>query len=181
MGYKDQPTDLGPVYEPVGGKPDRATPYNSHPVQPFGASGGSPDRANPLNIHPLAENMGWYKYGPERVINGSFEADTNWTKGVGWSIGGGSANAIAAASDIYQGGVGVIAAISHKVTFTVSNYSAGEVRVALLGAATPYVSGNGTYSFTLTPTNSDTFLYISAKIGGFSGSIDNVSVKEVLA
>ncbi len=59
MGIKDQPVNLGPVYEPVGGAPARATPYNSHPKQPFGASGGSPPRATPYNIHPLASALGW--------------------------------------------------------------------------------------------------------------------------
>jgi len=59
MGVKDQPVDLGKWYEPVGGVPANASPYNSHPVQPFGASGGSPTNASPINTHPLAADLGW--------------------------------------------------------------------------------------------------------------------------
>lgn len=40
--------------------------------------------------------------GSELIVNGGFDADTNWNKGVGWSIAGNVAVATDVSSSLYQ-------------------------------------------------------------------------------
>ena len=119
---------------------------------------------------------------PELVVNGDFATDSDWIKGTGWTISGGVASC-----DGTQTGITSLKAPSsnsgrigniYKCTFTVSNYSAGQIRIAPWGNVVgAWRSGNGTYT---------EYIYIS--IGNFSyifmqgdasfiGSIDNVSIK----
>ncbi len=118
--------------------------------------------------------------GSEVVTNGTFDTDSDWNKGTGWTISGGKANASSATSDFTQT-ISYTLGKTYAITYTISNYSSGSVRT-LLGA---YIAGttrssNGTFIDFITPTNpsSNSFLYFEG-ITGFSGSIDNVSLKEV--
>ena len=63
--------------------------------------------------------------GPELVVNGSFATDTNWTKGTGWTISGGSANSIQPNNLQSLTQVRAFPAGTYRVQFTVSNYVAG--------------------------------------------------------
>lgn len=116
----------------------------------------------------------------EKVTNGGFDTDTDWVKGTGWTISGGTANAVSASFfSIYQNDVCQLNKW-YKITFTVSNY--------LDGSIAPYcgdtgsgmaVSANGTYTqFIKSTGGSGTYLYFSG-VTNFTGSIDNVSVEEV--
>ena len=114
----------------------------------------------------------------ELVTNGDFATDTDWNKGNKWTISGGTANRAAnTTSNISQ----VISGISGKkiqVIFTVSNYGgSGGVGASANGNDYTQNSANGTFTEYITPT-SDNF-YIRASYA-FVGSIDNVSVKEVI-
>ena len=124
--------------------------------------------------------------GAEEISCGDFECadpDAVWTRGTGWTISGGSANCDGSqtgTSNLYQY-TGSLSDKIVKITFTISNYSAGYLDTSFFGAsgtANARVSANGDYIF-----------YISIQSGhngntGFSahssfiGSIDNVSVKE---
>ncbi len=121
-------------------------------------------------------------YGPELVTNGDFATDSDWTKGTGWNISGGKGNGTSASGDLTQT-ISIAINKTYRVNYTISNYSSGVFRI-VLGA---YVAGtnraaNGTYTDVLTVTNanSNLLLYLAADISAFTGSIDNVSVKEVL-
>ncbi len=125
------------------------------------------------SVRPIPE------YGAELVTNGTFDTDSNWTKGTGWTISGGKANVAsgsdgaALSQDISK--VGVV----NKVVFTISNYTgSGFIRLRTGDASQVQdFSANGTYSFVVTPTTT-TFSF--ARYMNGSLSIDNVSVKEVL-
>ena len=115
------------------------------------------------------------------VQNGTFDTDTNWTKGTGWTIANGKANATSASSDLFQIGVPFSLNKTYKLTYTISNYSQGNTRSILGG----YIFGstrntNGTFTDILTPTNgsSNSYVYIEGQ-SSFTGSIDNVTVEEV--
>ena len=59
-------------------------------------------------------------YGPELVTNGTFDTDSDWTKGTGWSISGGQATHVAGtASNFSQavsyGSAGTVYALSVDV------------------------------------------------------------------
>lgn len=113
--------------------------------------------------------------GSELVINGSFDTDTDWVKGTGWTISGGKVNALSSSSDLYQ--VRGYPVGFYLVEFTVSNYSAGTVRVAIGGVGVlSGIAANGTYRCYVKTSTSD-FLYIVGT--SFSGSVDVISVKSV--
>lgn len=121
--------------------------------------------------------------GRDIVINGDFDSDTSWTKGTGWTIGSGVASSDGsqtATSSLYQDIAAIVIGKSYSVTFTVSNYSAGTVRVHVgdSGGGGTIRSANGTYTETITASGTVSRFYVNAD-GNFVGSIDNVSVKQV--
>ena len=120
--------------------------------------------------------------GTELVTNGDFATDSGWTKGTGWTISAGTANAATTTSDFTQT-VSFTLGQTYRLTYTVSNYSAGTLQTNLgaYTANTP-ISANGTYTDILTPTNtsSNSLLYFYGPTA-FAGSIDNVSLMEVTA
>ena len=61
------------------------------------ASGGAGKDGKVYSIKPVPE------YGPEKVTNGDFATDSDWTKGSGTTISGGKANFSNASSvSLYQ-------------------------------------------------------------------------------
>jgi hypothetical protein len=120
-----------------------------------------------------------YALGEELVTNGNFATDSDWNKGVGWTISGGKANAntIGNFVNLYQNSVFVIGR-KYKYSFTVANYTQGSIRFTQGGLD---ISGEktstGVYTGTFTASNY-TSLYMQGK-NSFIGSIDNISVKEI--
>ena len=117
--------------------------------------------------------------GSQLVTNGDFATDSDWTKGTGWSISGGSANCDGtqtSQSNFFQVGIVPINTF-YKVTFT-ATISAGGVILGIGGSnAQPTVTASGTYTFTSRANSGDANLYLSGN-ADFIGSIDNVSAKE---
>jgi hypothetical protein len=114
------------------------------------------------------------------VQNGTFDTDTNWTKGTGWTIANGLASCDgtqSSQSNLYQAGI-VPINITYKATFTMT-VSAGSMVVAIGGSnAQPTKTESGTYTFISKATSGDSNFYFSAS-SDFVGSIDNVTVEEV--
>lgn len=126
--------------------------------------------------------------GPELAINGNFDTDTTWLKGAGVTISGGAANFSAVAvgaNRLYEQNVlgGSPAGKTYLISYVVSNYSAGSVRFVIGGGAGTYGtirSANGTYSEIMTVAAGVTTNQIEIYVQSiFTGSIDNVSVKEI--
>ena len=124
-------------------------------------------------------------FGSELVTNGSFDTDSDWTKGTGWSISGGKAScdgSQAAGTGVYQN-IGSQSGKIIKFSFNVSNYISGTLNTAFFGASgtTVYsINNNGDYTFYIniqSGHNGNTGFIANAD---FIGSIDNVSVKEVI-
>lgn len=123
------------------------------------------------------------KYGDELVTNGSFDTDSDWNKGVGWSISNGTASSDGSqtqgSSLTLNDYANYEAGKKYKITFTISAYSSGGVNPHLRGNAFGEVSGNGTYTLIGTagssvPTGIN--MYVTST---FVGSIDSVSAVEV--
>ena len=123
-------------------------------------------------------------YGDELVTNGSFDTDSDWNKGAGWSISNGTASSDGSqtqgSSLTLNDYANYEAGKKYKITFTISAYSSGGVNPHLRGNAFGEVSGNGTYTLIGTagssvPTGIN--MYVTST---FVGSIDNVSVKEII-
>jgi len=136
--------------------------------------------ASRVNSSGLVEMVG-RTLGSELVTNGDFATDSDWNLGTGWSIGdgkasfngGSDANIIQTNSDITIGN-------TFKITLDVSDMDNGELSVRLGGGASTEIAriqDNGSYVFYGVSISSNiTFRALSS----FNGSIDNVSVKEII-
>ena len=115
--------------------------------------------------------------GPELVTNGDFATDSDWVKGTGWSISGGTANCdgVSSNSSLYQN-VGGVNNTIYKITGTISNYVSGTLQV---GGSSNFLAVNSNGDFVhYRQWTSDSTLYLRSV--NFIGSIDNVSVKEYI-
>jgi hypothetical protein len=123
-------------------------------------------------------------FGSELVTNGTFDTDSDWSKGTGWSISGGKANAnnVPNLQRLQQGlGTSVVGKI-YKYSLNVSNVS-GFYSIYIFGVyvlATSNTEGLIEGEFTATSTNG-AFWVAGASAGGLiSATVDNVSVKEII-
>jgi hypothetical protein len=117
----------------------------------------------------------------QRVVNGTFAADTDWAKGAGWSIAAGVASGAATADVLSQ--ILILENLkTYRVRYTVSNYVAGDIDVACGGVHGATVSANGTYTEDITSGGTNlTFTGDPAVLGNnFTGDIDDVEVQEVV-
>ena len=132
----------------------------------------------------LVKNGNFSEIGPELIINGDFATDSDWTKGIGWSISGGKANC-----DGTQTGNtnlnnssnnGIVNNKFYKIVYTISNYVSGSIRIKAGNTGFGiYHSSNGTYTQYI-KAQVTTFPYAQFNADAdFIGSIDNVSVKQV--
>ena len=127
----------------------------------------------------LVSNGDFSQEGSELVTNGSFDSDSGWTLGTGWSIANGNANSdgvssnsnLVTTSAFYSGSTPV------KMTINVTDYVSGGLKVYLSSTNFTEITANGNYTFYTTADRTDGKLYL--KSINFIGSIDNVSVKEV--
>jgi hypothetical protein len=126
----------------------------------------------------LVSNGDFSQESSELITNGDFSSDSDWTKGIGWSIGDGVANVDnTSANYISQDGI-VSGGKNYEITFTISNFVQGSIRLRLGNTYGNYVSGDGTYTQYIQCTTSNKFRVYSSPSGA-NLSIDNVSVKEV--
>jgi len=118
--------------------------------------------------------------GSELIVNGDFATDSDWIKDTGWSISGGSLNGSSTTTSATQFNTGLVAGKIYQVVYTISNYVSGSVRIEL-GSANVSVgttrSANGTYTEYIEALGDEQLIFDG--ISAFTGSIDNVSVKEV--
>ena len=160
----------------------------STPSSYIPTSGSTVTRAADTLTVPSA-NLPWPEpvvIGPELVTNGTFDTDTDWTKGTGWTISGGKA--------------------SFDPTDQVGNSDLIGDTVDLVDGTVANIASNGSYEYIvigedglgyqlsfdvsdLTSTGLDQLRIVVGAtnirfraLGGrdFSGSVDNVSVKEVI-
>ena len=119
--------------------------------------------------------------GDELVLNGGFDDASNWVLN-GWSVSGGSVNNDGINTGNINQNVGLLQNKTYKVSVTISDYVSGSLRVRMGTSTIKSVgSTNGVYTLYLnnTSTNANIRFYPDASLN-FIGSIDNISVKEVL-
>ena len=115
--------------------------------------------------------------GAELVTNGGFDTDSDWIKGGNVNISNGKANFVNSAVNDSLQQIGGLANNTHyKVTFTVSNYTSGTLRMIRPFYADA-ITQNGTYTFYGLSTFNSVFLQSQSNNSNYS--IDNVSVVEV--
>ena len=173
-------TDASLIMYPSGYKEDKI-----YSLKPTDGSGDltftRASTATRVNSEGLIETAS--VLGSELITNGDFATDTIWVKGTGTTISGGKANlsngnAVALYQDIgTQSGL-------VEVTFTVTNYTSGTLNVysgSNQSATDINVVANalGTYTFNVIRTGGNANI-IFGSLSNFTGSIDNVSIKEVI-
>lgn len=148
----------------------------------------SPDGAfetNEANLYPTEQFflVIWYDQsqglGSEEALNGTFDTDTDWILNTGWSISGGKNNATNTSTKTLQQNV-----------LTNGKYYVMSVDVDVISGSVVPQTYKGVYSNIIDPiTSSGTYQFVfkaditlnSIYFGGssFTGSIDNVSIKEI--
>jgi len=137
------------------------------------AGGGAEKDGKVYSIKPIPV------YSSELVINGDFATDSGWTKGSGWTISGGTANATSASTGTPLS-QSIITGKQYKITYDVVSISQGGFQVDLSFSGTALgqlVTTTGIFTDIITSLNP--LLSIRA-VGTTTGSIGNVSIKEVL-
>lgn len=117
--------------------------------------------------------------GSEIIVNGGFDTDTDWTKGVGATISGGVLSlSTELTAEMATQDVGISSAKWLRVTLTVNQVS-GNYRVFVAGAIVLTTgNGSGTFTRTVLATGAETTFRFRAE-GGFVGTVDNISVREL--
>jgi uncharacterized protein (TIGR02145 family) len=116
----------------------------------------------------------------EKITNGGFDTDTVWTKQTGITILGGLAHFLdsPSLSLLYQTATTTIDKW-YKITYTVSNYVTGGVRIAgSFGTNSTIRTGNGTFIEYLKAGSTTGAIYLRAQ-GTTTLDIDNFSVQEI--
>lgn len=146
------------------------------------------DKASIISV-PLAYDQGTYNnvkpmqvIGPaNEVINGTFDADTNWTLGVKWSISDGKLNSVATASGTSASqSTSITAGKIYRVKYTISQYAAGGVYIQLGTANGTTRTDDGVYTEYITAAGGTTISLIGSTASN-TFAIDNLSVFETSA
>lgn len=119
--------------------------------------------------------------GSELVANGTFDADTDWTK-VNFTITGGVAvpDPASATCTLTQTDLGMISGQTYVLEFDVSGRTTGNLYPragSYTNLATLNTTANGHHAYTFTRTNDLVQMVTNT---GFDGVIDNVSIRRVL-
>jgi hypothetical protein len=124
----------------------------------------------------LVLNGDFEELGDELVTNGTFDADSDWITGDAWDIEDGKAVATSGVSGKIRQ-TNTLNGKYVKVTLTVSDYGGTGLLLVDFGSFnSSYITSNGTHTFYGTYDQNDFEIYKSSP---FTGSIDNVSVKQV--
>lgn len=113
------------------------------------------------------------------ILNGTFVADTNWTKGDGWTIAGGVANCDGtqvAPTSLTQIVPPLVVGMLYKVTFDILNFVDGLCRVCVGSAAfSTFRGANGTFTELIVCEGDTSFSLLASAT--FEADIDNVIVE----
>tara|TARA_R110000751_G_scaffold26462_1_gene70770 strand:- start:117 stop:2093 length:1977 start_codon:yes stop_codon:yes gene_type:complete len=113
----------------------------------------------------------------ELVTNGDFATDSNWNKNRNWTISGGVAIADGSSSNDMNQSFTIVVGTIYKVTYTVVSLNSGSFNFSLGGVVGNTITSIGTYSEEITAISTDRLRMRGASP---NGTIDNVSVKEVI-
>ncbi len=134
--------------------------------------------------YALSEGSGSIAYdsstplGSEEVVNGDFSNNfTSWTNGSDWSIVSSAAhltNSDSETNSTLTSDTSLTSTLSYKATYTISDYTSGELALVLGNVSIP--STNGTHTVIFSGQSS---FSVKRKGGATDLTIDNVSIKLV--
>ena len=127
----------------------------------------------------LVSNGDFEEIGSEEIVNGTFNTDSDWIKGTGWSIANGKAtqDGSGSGSSLQQQNVVVVGKI-YKIVFDIIERTQGSIEVfaGFPNSNVPIINTIGTHTLYLKAEGNSSLYF---RPSNFIGSIDNVSVKEV--
>jgi hypothetical protein len=132
-----------------------------------------------INSKGLIQTVGYF--GNELITNGNFATDSDWNKNSNWTISGGTANCDGTSNSDINQGTSLFTPVlgkTYKVSIEITSISQGGIRVSVGGSGTSYYTSTGIYTSYLTTISTDRVRMQPQNSA--IGSIDNVSVKEVL-
>lgn len=116
--------------------------------------------------------------GADLAVNGVFAADTDWTKGAGWSIGSGVATKVAGSASALSQTVASTAGRWYRCSATITR-TAGTLTVSLgTSGTTATFTANHTGNFYLFSGTGTQTLSFSGD-ASFAGTVDNVVVQQI--
>ena len=118
--------------------------------------------------------------GADVIVNGAFAADTDWTKGTGWTISGGTGNCDGtqvSVSTLSQTVDPLTVGVRYGVSFTISDYEAGTIRPQAGATNGTSVGANGLYYEEIVCTTSTGFAMEAD--ASFVGKIDDVVAEPI--
>ncbi len=115
----------------------------------------------------------------ELVVNGDFATDSDWFKTTGWSISNGQAIANTGAYNTLQQVFPIVLGKTYEVKFDVTSITSGSVSMTLGADSGLQRNQIGSYTEIIEYNNFFASSGPRSGSGGFVGSIDNISVKEI--
>lgn len=110
------------------------------------------------------------------VTNGTFAADTDWTKGAGWAIAAGVASATLSSAALSQNSPAtLVAGKSYTLTYTITR-SAGSIIPSIGGTAGTSRNASNTYTETIVAGATQVLAFTGT---GFTGTVDNITIEPV--
>ena len=115
---------------------------------------------------------------PELVTNGTFDTDSDWTKGANWTISDGVATKSAGAQNsLVQSVTGITADTYYQISFD-ATVSSGTVTLFFTGTAVAAITTTGSYSYIVQDSGANDNLSFQGTFSA-AATIDNISVKEI--
>lgn len=131
-------------------------------------------------------NERWYQFwedggsvNPNLIVNGGFDTDTDWAKGLGWTIADGKAccdGAQLSESDLAQS-VTLEVGVTYRLRYTILSYTAGLILPVVGGTNGTNTAGTGTVVEEITTVATGSMI-LKAN-ADYIGCIDNVSLRKV--
>ncbi len=129
-----------------------------------------------LNQNPYFANWSY----TELVTNGTFNSESSWTLTPNTAISSGTLNYTAPSTETPYQFISLSAGKVYQIKFDLLNYTSGNFRLSFSGASylTPDYHVSGSYA-KVAPYVSSGVLGLASYVG-FTGSIDNISVSELV-
>jgi hypothetical protein len=127
----------------------------------------------------LIQTVGYF--GSELVTNGDFATDSDWNKNAGWTISGGTANCDGTANNAIAQNFSLPTG-TLRIKFDITARTQGGVNLWINKPAFTQllsVDAVGSYEVDVVTTSGANNIYFYSA-SNFSGSIDNVSVQQIL-